>query len=57
MSLRALGNGSVAADTRFGTGGFMLVFKPNAKRPPDQVESYFDLDSWVLLTIRFDPGD
>jgi hypothetical protein len=39
-----------------GTGGFILVFKPNAKTPPDQVESYFDLDSWVLLTIRFDHG-
>ena len=35
----------------------MLVFKPNAKWPPDQVESYFDLDSWVLLMIRFDPSD
>jgi hypothetical protein len=38
-----------------GTGGFMLIFKPNAKRPPDQISSYFDLDSWVLLTIQFNP--
>jgi hypothetical protein len=37
-----------------GTGGYLLVFKPNPKRPPDQVGSYFDLDSWILLTIRFD---
>jgi hypothetical protein len=36
-----------------GTGGFMLILKPNAKTPPDQIGSYFDLDSWVLLTIRF----
>ena len=38
-----------------GTGGFMLIRKPNAKILPDQVNSYFDLDSWVLLTIRFNP--
>jgi len=38
-----------------GTGGFMLILKPNAKTPPDQIGSYFDLDSWVLLTIRFNP--
>jgi hypothetical protein len=38
-----------------GTGGFMLVLKPNSKTPPDQDRSYFDLDSWVLLTIRFNP--
>jgi hypothetical protein len=36
-----------------GTGGFMLILKPNAKTPPNQVSSYFDLESWVLLTIRF----
>lgn len=29
--------------------------KPNVKTPPDQISSYFDLDSWVLLTIRFNP--
>jgi hypothetical protein len=38
-----------------GTGGFMLILKPNAKTPSDQDKSYFDLDSWVLLTIRFNP--
>jgi hypothetical protein len=36
-----------------GTGGFMLILKPNAKTSPDQIGSYYDLDSWVLLTIRF----
>jgi hypothetical protein len=40
-----------------GTGGFMLLRKPNAKLPPDQLGSYFDFDSWVLLTIRFDQSD
>ena len=38
-----------------GTGGFMLAFKPNSERPADQVASYFDLDSWILLTISFSP--
>jgi hypothetical protein len=38
-----------------GTGGFMLILKTNAKTPPDQDTSYFDLDSWVLLIIRFEP--
>jgi hypothetical protein len=37
-----------------GTGGFMLALKPNAKTPPVQVGSYFDLDSWILLTIRLE---
>ena len=37
-----------------GTGGFMLAFKP-LKRAANQVSSYFDLDSWVLLTITFHP--
>jgi hypothetical protein len=36
-----------------GTGGFMLAFKPNPNGPPNQVSSYFDLDSWVLLGFRF----
>ena len=48
-------NVTIASHPRLdsGTGGFMLIFKPNAKRPPDQTSSYFDLDSWVLLTIQF----
>ena len=37
-----------------GTGGFILVFK-TLKRAQSQVSSYFDLDSWVLLTITFHP--
>jgi hypothetical protein len=38
-----------------GTGGFMLAFKP-LRRAASQVSSYFDLESWVLLTITFHPN-
>ena len=38
-----------------GTGGFMLVSKVDPKKPSDQVTSYFDYDSWVLLTVRIVP--
>lgn len=31
----------------------VLVSKVDPKKRPDQVISYFDYDSWVLLTIRF----
>jgi len=55
FSKRRLNSAKVASRPTLdsGTGGFMLILKPNAKTPPDQIGSYFDLDSWVLLTIRF----
>ncbi|HYZ72351.1 MAG TPA: hypothetical protein VE641_04685 [Chthoniobacterales bacterium] len=39
------GAGHNEAAAGYGTGGFMLAYKPNPKRPPDQVSPYFDLDS------------
>jgi len=34
---------------------FLVPLRLIAFLTPDQISSYFDLDSWVLLTIRFNP--